>query len=72
MKNQSEHKQNGQKATIRERMRKAADSLKERAKNMNEETQMNQELPENEQQAEETIDVEAMKKELEETKAQRD
>ena len=37
------NKTNGQKGTIRERMKKAADSLKERARNMNEETQMNQE-----------------------------
>ena len=66
-------KTNGQKGTIRERMKQAADSLKERAKNMNEETQVNQEQLENEQQTEEVvIDVEALKKELEETKAQRD
>ena len=37
------NRQNGQKGTIRERMKQAADSLKERAKNMNEETQVNQE-----------------------------
>jgi len=67
------NRQNGQKGTIRERMKQAADSLKERAKNMNEETQVNQEQLENEQQTEEVvIDVEALKKELEETKAQRD
>ena len=67
------NRQNGQKGTIRERMKQAADSLKERAKNMNEETQVNQEQLENEQQTEHVeIDVEALQKELEETKAQRD
>ena len=66
------NKQSGPKGSIRERMKHAADSLKERARNMNEETQMNQEAVENEQQAEETVDVAALQKELEETKAQRD
>ena len=67
------NRQNGQKRTLRDRMKRAADSLKERAKNMNEETQMNQEPLENEQPAEETApDAEALAKELEETKAQRD
>ena len=67
------NRQNGQKRTLRDRMKRAADSLKERAKNMNEETQMNQEPLENEQPAEETVpDAEALAKELEETKAQRD
>ena len=66
-------KENRQKGSLRERMKKAADSLKERARNMNEETQVNQEQPGNEQQTEEVvIDVEALVKELEETKAQRD
>ena len=67
------NRENGQKGTIRERMKRAADSLKERAKNMNEETQMNQEQVQSEEQAQETVvDVEALAKELEETKAQRD
>ena len=67
------NRQNGQKRTLRDRMKRAADSLKERAKNMNEETQMNQEPLENEQPAEETApDAEALARELEETKAQRD
>ena len=66
------NKQSGQKGTIRDRVKKAADSLKERARNMNEETQMNQEAPVQEAQAEETVDVEALTRELEETKAQRD
>ena len=51
------NKQSGQKGTIRERMKHAADSLKERTRNMNEETQMNQEAPVQEAQAEETVDV---------------
>ena len=66
------NKQSGQKGTIRERMKHAADSLKERARNMNEETQMNQEAPVEEAQAEETVDVAEVLKELEATKAQRD
>ena len=67
------NRQNGPKGTIRERMKRAADSLKERAKNMNEETQVNQEQLENEQQTENVVvDVETLTKELEETKAQRD
>ena len=67
------NRENGQKGTIRERMKRAADSLKERAKNMNEETQMNQEQVQSEEQAQEVVvDVEALAKELEETKAQRD
>lgn len=65
-------KENRQKGSLRERMKKAADSLKERARNMNEETQLHQEQPE-EQQAEETaVDTQALVKELEETRAQRD
>ena len=67
------NRENGQKGTIRERMKRAADSLKERAKNMNEETQMNQEQVQSEEQAQEVVvDVEALTKELEATKAQRD
>ena len=67
------NRHNGQKRTLRDRMKRAADSLKERAKNMNEETQMNQEPLENGQPTEEAApDAEALAKELEETKAQRD
>ena len=67
------NRENGQKGTIRERMKRAADSLKERAKNMNEETQMNQEQVQSEEQAQEVVmDAEALAKELEATKAQRD
>ena len=63
------NRQNGPKGTIRERMKRAADSLKERARNMNEETQVNQEQLENEQQTENVVtDVETLTKELEETK----
>ena len=67
------NRQNGPKGTIRERMKHAADSLRERAKNMNEETQVNQEQLENAQQTENVeVTAQALAKELEETKAQRD
>ena len=67
------NRQNGPKGTIRERMKHAAESLKERARAMNEETQLHEEQPATEQQAEETVlDAQALAKELEETKAQRD
>ena len=66
-------KENRQKGSIRERMKKAADSLKERARNMNEETQLHQEQQEDNQPAEEAVvDTQALVKELEETRAQRD
>ena len=66
------------KATIRERMKQAAGSLKERQKTMNEETQVQQEGETPEQQVEQTAqepvqaDAEALTKELEQTRAQRD
>ena len=66
------------KATIRERVKQAADSLKERQKTMNEETQVQQEGATPEQQAEQAAqepvqtDAEALAKELEQTRAQRD
>ena len=66
------------KATIRERMKQAAGSLKERQKTMNEETQVQQEGATPEQQVEQTAqepvqaDAEALTKELEQTRAQRD
>ena len=67
------NKENRQKGSLRERMKHAAESLKERARAMNEETQLHEEQPATEQQAEETVlDAQALAKELEETKAQRD
>ena len=66
------------KATIRERVKQAADSLKERQRTMNEETQVQQEGATPEQQAEQAAqesvqtDAEALAKELEQTRAQRD
>ena len=72
------------KATIRERMKQAAGSLKERQKTMNEETQVQQEGATPEQQATQTeqaaqeakepvqADAAALAKELEQTRAQRD
>ena len=66
------------KATIRERVKQAADSLKERQKTMNEETQVQQEGATPEQQAEQAAqesvqtDAEALARELEQTRAQRD
>ena len=72
------------KATIRERVKKAAGSLKERQRTMNEETQVQQEGATPEQQATQTeqaaqeakepvqADAAALAKELEQTRAQRD
>ena len=66
------------KATIRERVKQAAGSLKERQKTMNEETQVQQEGATPEQQAEQAAqesvqtDAEALARELEQTRAQRD
>ena len=66
------------KATIRERVKKAAGSLKERQRTMNEETQVQQEGVAPEQQAEQAAqepvqtDAEALARELEQTRAQRD
>ena len=71
------------KATIRERVRQAAGSLKERQKTMNEETQVQQEgkapeqpeqtaAPEEELQESAQAEAEALAKELEQTRAQRD
>ena len=89
MKQKKKRKTGAAKATIRERVKQAADSLKERQKTMNEETQVQQEgkVPEQAQtpeqtekaappeaQAQETAqaDAEALAKELEQTRAQRD
>ena len=67
------NKENRQKGSLRERMKHAAESLKERARAMNEETQLHEEQPATEQQAEETVlAAQALATELEETKAQRD
>ena len=71
------------KATIRERVKQAAGSLKERQKTMNEETQVQQEgkapeqpeqtaAPEEELQESAQAEAEALSKELEQTRAQRD
>ena len=72
------------KATIRERVKQAAGSLKERQRTMNEETQVQQEGATPEQQATQTeqaaqeakepvqADAAALAKELEQTRAQRD
>lgn len=65
----------GAKAALRDRMRRAADSLKERQNSMNEETQKETEAaaqPEQEAQETPAQDAEALAKELEETRAQRD
>ena len=71
------------KATIRERVKRAAGSLKERQRTMNEETQVQQEgkapeqpeqtaAPEEELQESAQAEAEALSKELEQTRAQRD
>ena len=71
------------KATIRERVKQAAGSLKERQRTMNEETQVQQEgkapeqpeqtaAPEEELQESAQAEAEALSKELEQTRAQRD
>ena len=61
--------------TLRDRIRKAADSLKEkaeRAKNMSEENKIPQEQESAQETAEQTVDVAALQDELEKTKAQCD
>ena len=61
--------------TIRDKLRKAADGLKEkaeRAKNMSEENKVQQEAAEAAEQETVEIDVEALQQELEKTKAQCD
>ena len=71
------------KATIRERVKQAAGSLKERQRTLNEETQVQQEgkapeqpeqtaAPEEELQESAQAEAEALSKELEQTRAQRD
>lgn len=61
--------------TLRDKLRKAADGLKEkaeRAKNMSEENKVQQEAAEAAEQETVAIDVEALQQELEKTKAQCD
>ena len=61
--------------TLRDKLRKAADGLKEkaeRAKNMSEENKVQQEAAEAAEQETVEIDVEALRQELEKTKAQCD
>ena len=83
MKQKKKRKTGAAKATIRERVKQAADSLKERQKTMNEETQVQQEgkapeqpeqtaAPEEELQESAQAEAEALSKELEQTRAQRD
>ena len=63
----------GENATLREKIRKAADSLKdkaERARNMSEENKVTQE--QETEAAEQVVDVAALQQELEKTKAQCD
>ena len=83
MKQKKKRKTGAAKATIRERVKQAADSLKERQKTMNEETQVQQEgkapeqpeqtaAPEEDLQESAQAEAEALSKELEQTRAQRD
>ena len=74
MKDKKENKRTeSESATLRERIRKAAEGLKdkaERAKNMSEENKVTQEVEQ--ETTEQVIDVEALQTELEKTKAQCD
>ena len=74
MKDKKENKRTAsESATLRERIRKAAEGLKdkaERAKNMSEENKVTQEVEQ--ETTEQVIDVEALQTELEKTKAQWD
>ena len=83
MKQKKKRKTGAAKATIRERVKQAAGSLKERQRTMNEETQVQQEgkapeqpeqtaAPEEELQESAQAEAEALSKELEQTRAQRD
>ena len=77
MNNQNEQKRGEPQGTLRDRIRKAADSLKEkkaeRAKNMSEENLNNQEQTQEAAQEQETVlDAAALAAELEKTKAQCD
>ena len=77
MNHQNEHKGSAPQGSLRDRIRKAADSLKEkkaeRAKNMSEENLNNQETAQETEAAQETVlDAAALAAELEKTKAQCD
>ena len=72
-KNKEKKRREAENGTLRDRIRKAADSLKEkaeRAKNMSEENKVTQEVEQ--ETTEQVIDVEALQTELEKTKAQCD
>ena len=83
MSQKKKKKTGASKATIRERVKQAAGSLKERQRTMNEETQVQQDgkapeqpeqtaAPEEELQESAQAEAEALSKELEQTRAQRD
>ena len=77
MNHQNEHKGSAPQGSLRDRIRRAADSLKEkkaeRAKNMSEENLNQQETAQETEAAQETVlDVAALAAELEKTKAQCD
>ena len=73
--NKEKKRREAENGTLRDRIRKAADSLKEkaeRAKNMSEENKIPQEQETAEETAEQVVDVAALQDELEKTKAQCD
>jgi len=73
--NKEKKRREAENGTLRDRIRKAADSLKEkaeRAKNMSEENKIPQEQETAEETAEQVVDVAALQEELEKTKAQCD
>jgi molecular chaperone GrpE len=73
--NKDKKRREAENGTLRDRIRKAADSLKEkaeRAKNMSEENKIPQEQEAAQETAEQVVDVAALQEELEKTKAQCD
>ena len=73
--NKEKKRREAENGTLRDRIRKAADSLKEkaeRAKNMSEENKIPQEQEAAQETAEQVVDVAALQEELEKTKAQCD
>ena len=73
--NKEKKRREAENGTLRDRIRKAADSLKEkaeRAKNMSEENKIPQEQEAEQETAEQVVDVAALQEELEKTKAQCD
>ena len=71
--NKEKKRREAENGTLRDRIRKAADSLKEkaeRAKNMSEENKIPQEQEAAQETAEQVVDVAALQEELEKTKAQ--